>query len=316
MGRLYSAYSDRLERQRKKQEEDAKAGSKPRLIRLFEKRVAKKKDVRIVIGGEGGAGKSTLALDIGEDMNPSLYVDHPDDAVEKAVCFTAKEYMNGVTTLPSFYDPPADPLERTVLDFDEPGQAWYHRQFMSEANQILSKTMLGFRFKQFVTPLSVPTIDLLDLDALRLVNWLIWVSDQGKAEVYRVMVQKFGGPPWYKKVIDRLSFRTPRAKLAHAYEKKKFKAQDELYERYGKALEELERPKFTKTEIVDLVKKDPKKYSKNGAIYVPYLQRDFHVGLNVGYLIKAILEPDADDHDANEVSSDVAAEDLLKGVVD
>jgi len=292
----YKDFARRLEAQRERREELEKGTYKPKIIKLFDKRLSRNMDVRVVIAGEGGVGKSTLALDIGEKKNPSLYIDDPDSAVEKAVSFTGKEYMDGVRTLPSDFPPPADPLERTVLDFDEPGQAWYHRQFMSDVNMILSKTFIGFRYKRFVSVLSVPNIDFLDLDALRLVQWLIWVPSQGTAEVFRVMVQKFGGNPWYKKIIDRLKFGKPGTKLWNRYETKKFAKQDELYEKYGKKMEQLETPQLGLAEMLLLIKEDPKKYMRSGQVYVPYLQRPpplgFGVGINKGYLLKAMYEGD------------------------
>jgi hypothetical protein len=317
LDRFYDAYSKRLDEQRRKQEEQKSRPGKSTFVRIVQKRLSKDKDARIVIAGEGGAGKSTIELRLAELLNPSLYVDHQQQAIDEGVSFTAKQYMTGVRTLPSLYEPPADPLERTQLSFDEPGQAWYHRQFMSEANMILAKTMLGFRFKKFITVLTVPNLDLLDLDALRLVNWLIWVPDQGRAEVFRVMVQKFGGDPWYKKIIDKMTFSKPDAKLWHMYEKKKFAAQDELYERFGKKLDELEAPRLTNTEIIEIIKEEPKKYMKGGFLYVPYLQRDFKVGLNRGYLIKAVFETNDENPDRpDESMSDESAADLLKKVLD
>lgn len=316
----YANFARRLEEQRERREALAAGATKPNIIKLFDKRLSKNMDVRAVIAGEGGVGKSTLALDIAEKKNPSLYVDDPDGAIEKAVSFTGKEYMDGVRTLPSVFPPPADPLERTVLDFDEPGQAWYHRQFMSDVNMILSKTFIGFRYKRFVSLLSVPNIDFLDLDALRLVNWLIWVPSQGHAEVFRVMVAKFGGNPWYKKIIDRLKFGKPGTKLWNRYETKKFAKQDELYEKYGKKMEQLETPQLSLAEMLLLVKEDSKKYMKAGQVYVPYLQRPppmgFGIGINKGYILKGMYESEQkkDIGDKSGTISDEDAASLLKKI--
>lgn len=276
-------------------------------MRIVQKRLSRNQDARIIVGGEGGVGKSTWALRIGEIINPSLYVEDIDRCVEEAVAFTAKQYMFGVETLPSL----------TLLDFDEPAQAWYHRQFMSEVSQILSKTMIGFRFKKFVSVLNVPNIDLLDIDALRLVNWLVWIPDQGIAEVYRVLVQKFGGPPRYKKIIDKMTFSKPSPKLWHRYEEKKFRIQDDLYKQYGKRLTELESPHMTNTEIIDAIKLDPKPYQKYGKLYVPYLQQKFGVGLNRGYLIKAIMETENEAPDeVDRQMTDETARSLLDKVLE
>ena len=324
LDRYYEAYAARLERQRQERESRNISGYRPKIIRVIRKPLAKGKDAKIGIAGEGGSGKSTLALRLGEEIKPTLYVDQPDFAIDKAVHLTASQYMNGVQNLESNYPPPADPLERTVQDYDEPGQSWYHRQFMSEASQILARTMIGVRWKRFVTTLSIPNLDLLEVDGVRLLNWFIWVPDQGIAEVYRVMPQKFGGDPWFKSVINTLRFTKPRAALWHPYEKKKFSEQDALYEKYGRKLEHLEAPKLTVKEIVDLVKKgkgqDGKEvnFYKKGKLNVWAIQKEFNVGLTKTYLIKEHLEPDEGDEKEpvrDSLGSD-SAEDLLRQVTE
>ncbi len=279
------ALAQKEENRKRVEQERREHPEKSIFIRKIEQRTARNQDARIVITGEAGMGKSTLELRIGEIVNPEIYVDDINKAVEEATSFTAKQSMTGVRTLPS----------GTQLSFDEPGQAWYHRQFMSEASMILSKTMIGFRYKKFKSVLTIPNIDLLDVDALRLVQYMVNVTGQGRAEVFRVMVQKFGGPPWFKKIIDKLTFTKPDTKLWHLYETKKFKMQDELYEKFGKRLDDLDSPKLTNLEIIKIVTEAPKQFLKKGKIHVPYLQRDFGVGLNRGYLIKETIEGNGED---------------------
>ena len=324
MDSYYDSFARRLEEQEKVHKEMAAGTYRPRFVRIVQKRLSRDKDARMTIAGEGGCGKSTLALVLGERLNPSLYIDKYQEAVDVAVCFSGKQYLAGVRTLPSLYPGSPDPLERTVLDYDEPAQSWYHRQFMTEANQILAKTMIGYRYKKFVTPLSVPNVDLLDVDALRLMNWFIWVSEQGIAEVYRVMVQKFGGLPWYKTVINTLRFPKPHAKLWHAYEKKKFAEQDRLHEQYGRKMEEVEESKLSRREIIDLIKKgidqkgQPKDYYQNGRLHVPTVQAEFEIGINAGYMIKAKIESEkaGKREEQGPLADDLSAEDLLREVVE
>ena len=209
-------------------------------MKLIVARDSRKQDTKIAICGEGGIGKSTCALRLGELTNPGLYVDNIELAIKLGTSFTGSEYMQGVRTMES----------GSQLTFDEPGQAWYHRQFMSEASMILSKTLIGFRYKRFKSVLNVPNIDLLDADAVRLLNLMIYVYKQGRAEVYGVMNQKFGGHPWFKKIIDDFRFSKPDTKLWHLYEEKKFKVQDELYEKYGKKLDDMDHPQLTNSEIL------------------------------------------------------------------
>lgn len=288
--------------------------TKSRFVQIIVKRNARGKDSRIVITGESGDGKSTLMLRLSELLDAPLYVHDINRAINDAVSFTSKEYMTGIRTLPS----------ESALDFDEPGQGWYHRQFMSEASMILSKTMIGFRYKKFKSFLTLPNIDLLDADALRLVHYLIDISEQGRAEVFRVMRQKFGGDPWFKKIIDNFRFSKPDTKLWHLYEKKKFEAQDALYEKYGKRLDELEAPHFSNQEILKLVSEgkgpegEPVNYVRNGKLHIPSIQRIFKIGLNRGYLVKAMLEDDPDSEDKSDriVDTSEPAADLLSKVLD
>lgn len=277
--RFYNKYAQRLV------EAESRKTQKSYFVGLIERRIARKQDARIVITGDSGVGKSTLELRLGELLNPELYVNDIDRAISQATAFTATQYLNGVRTLP----------DESQLSFDEPAQAWYHRQFMSEASMILAKTMIGFRFKRFKSVLTLPDIDLLDADALRLVHFLIYIPSQGNAEVYRVMKQKFGGDPWFKKIVGRLRFSKPDSKLWHVYEEKKFKMQDELYEVYGKKLEEIERPQLNNMDIILAIQASPEKYYKKGRLSIPSVQRDFRIGLNRGYLIKAMLEGENDD---------------------
>ena len=273
-----------------------------RFVQLIQRRIARKQDARIAITGDSGVGKSTLALRLGELLDPPLYVHDINKAVNEAVSFTAKQYLQGVRTLP----------DESQLTFDEPAQAVHHRQFMSEVNIIISKTTIGFRFKKFKSVLTLPDVDLLDADLLRLFHYLVYIPAQGRAEVYRIMKQKFGGDPWFKKVVDTLRFSKPDAKLWHIYEEKKFREQDALYEVYGKRLDELEAPKMNNTDIILAIQAEPEKYyDKKGKLKVPAVQRDFKVGLNRGYLIKAMLEGDNEESVPAENYTAEPAADLL-----
>lgn len=274
-------------------------------VRLIQKRIARKQDARIAITGDSGVGKSTLALRIGELLDPPLYVHDINKCVNEAVSFTGKQYLNGVRTLPT----------ETQLTFDEPAQAVHHRQFMSEVNIIISKTTIGFRFKRFKSVLTLPDIDLLDADLLRLFHYLIYIPDQGRAEVYRIMKQKFGGDPWFKKVVDTLRFSKPDAKLWHLYEEKKVREQEALYETYGKRLDEIETPKLSNTDIILAIQAEPEKYyDKKGKLKVPTVQRDFKVGLNRGYLLKAMLEGDNEEQVPETNYTAEPAADLLEKI--
>src|SRR2546428_6021120 len=187
------------------QKEKAKAGSGKSPFALeIERRIKLELDTRSIIEGGAGLGKSYAALRFGEMFDPK-FTDNPEGAVQNQVVFSAKEYLFAVTVLPPF----------SVLIYDEPGQSMHHREFMSEANIIISKTMIGYRFKRFISFLCIPNINLLDPDARRLVAFLINVTSHGKCEVFKQIPQKFGGDPWFKTVIDKQHLRMPGVRLRH-----------------------------------------------------------------------------------------------------
>jgi hypothetical protein len=95
-------------------------GYKGILLREIERRNKLNMDSRIIIEGEAGLGKSYAALRLAELID-STFIDDPEKAVEHQVVFAASEYMDAVTSLPKF----------SCLIYDEPGQSWHHRQFMS-----------------------------------------------------------------------------------------------------------------------------------------------------------------------------------------
>lgn len=272
-----NGYSDRLLKEEADRQNPRKTNP---LLASIRARLERKQDARVIIAGEGGVGKSTLALDLGEDLNPDLYVNNIDRAVGVGVSFVGKQFLDGVRTLPSL----------SVLDFDEPAQGMYHRQFMTEVNMILSKTFIGFRYKKFVSELSVPNIDLLDIDAVKLANYFIWVDSQGHSTVYRILPSRFGGDPYFKVIVDSMTFRRPGKELWEKYEARKFANQDNLYETFDKRLEELNAPKLTMSEMVDMIVEHPEKFSKQvqgkDEIHYSKIQEEFGVGVNRGYTLK------------------------------
>ncbi len=222
------------------------------LINLIKKRLASKRDIRIIISGEPGSGKSTLALNIASLIDKS-YVDDYKRSVEVKVCFKGLDYLNAVRSEP----------ENSVLILDESGQAIHHREFMQEANIILSKTLIGNRFKRFVQIFCIPNLDMLDKDARGLAQLLFHIPKVGVATVYRITPARLEGKTWYKKLIDNYTFGKPDIKLWRAYEKKKFDAQEELYATFIKVMEASNTPDKTNADYVVDILKNPDRYMKN-----------------------------------------------------
>jgi hypothetical protein len=254
-------------------------GYKGILLREIERRNKLNMDSRIIIEGEAGLGKSYAALRLAELID-STFIDDPEKAVEHQVVFAASEYMDAVTSLPKF----------SCLIYDEPGQSWHHRQFMSEANIILSKTMIGYRFKRFVTFLCIPSLGLLDKDAKTLVSFLINITAHGKGEVFKQIPDKFGSTPWFKTIVDVQHFTLPGEALLKAYEAKKQRVQDQLYLSYSKRLKAGERTMKSNSDIMDEVLKTPEKYQQRGVYSISALMGSFDIGRDRARGIRAKLD--------------------------
>ena len=161
---------------------------------------------------------------------------------------------------------------------------------MTEVNMILSKTFIGFRYKRFISALSVPNIDLLDIDAVKLASFFIWVDKQGHCTVYRILPQKFGGDPYFATMIDSMTFTMPTEELWKPYEERKFANQDSLYAEFDRRLEELNAPKLTQREMVSIIADHPDRFYEevNGKDMIHYsrIQSQFGVGINRAYALK------------------------------
>lgn len=253
-------------RQEREASKKTTPGDSP-LFREIRHRIAKNMDSRIIIQGEAGIGKSYASLRCAEKIDP-VFVNEPERAVKNQVVFSAADFLNAVQTLPPF----------SVLIYDEPGQSFHHREFMSEANIILSKTMIGFRLKRFITFLNVPNLGIIDKDAKTLVSFMINMTGPGKGEVFKQLPDKFGNVPWFKTIVDDQRFALPSVQLRHAYEKKKQEVQDALYAKYGKQLSDKEKPARSNSDIVELIKADPLKYGKEENTTVTALMGDFDIG--------------------------------------
>lgn len=235
-------------------------------------------DTRIICEGEAGLGKSYATLRLGELINP-VFVNNPELAVESQVVFSAIDFLNAVQSLPAF----------SVLIYDEPGQSFHHREFMSQANIILSKTMIGFRLKRFISFYNVPSMGMIDKDAKTLVSFLINITAHGEGEVFKQIPDKFADKPFFKTIVDKQHFSLPSVRLRHAYEKKKALVQDALYSEYSKTLSESAAPKITNANLIEAVMKAPDKFKRDGEFNVTLLQGEFDIGRERARAIKAKL---------------------------
>ena len=252
------------------------------LVRGVRARLERKQDARIIIGGENGVGKSALDLRLAEILNPDLYMKDIDKAVNVGVSFTGKQFLQSVRQLEG----------KSFLEFDEPAQGMYHREFMSEVNMLLSKTLIGFRYKRYISGLCVPNLDLLDIDAVKLANYFIWVDRQGHATVYRILPQRFGGDPYFKTIVASMPFGMPGKELWDKYETRKFANQEGLYASYEKRLDDVDAPRLSMKEIVEAIVAEPDRFmvtvGKERVLHYSRIQAEFGLGINRSYMVKAM----------------------------
>lgn len=263
--RFIDGYADKVEREEAKKKRTQGTSA---FIREIQHRINGNMDSRIIVEGEAGLGKSYASLRLGEIIDPKHFVDDPDEAVASQVLFSASEFLGAVQKLPPF----------SVIIYDEPGQSFHHREFMSQANIILSKMMIGYRFKRFITFLNIPSLGMIDKDAKTLVSFLINVTAHGQCEVFKQSPSKFGGDPWFHTVLDSYFLQMPGVRLRHVYEKKKQTVQDELYAKYGKLLANKEEEKLSTSDMVNLIRSNPSKYQKDGAYNVSALMSELDIG--------------------------------------
>jgi len=268
-------YATRLEAEEAKK---ARATGKIPIVEIIQARTKDNMDSRTIIEGEGGIGKSYTALRLAELLD-SRFTQDPDGAIEQQVQFSASGYLEAVNRL----------SPGSVLIYDEPGQSFHHREFMSEANIILSKVMIGYRFKLFISFLCIPGLGLIDKDGKMLVKFLINVVHHGQCEVFKQLPQKFGGDPWWITITDRQFLGLPGVKLRHAYEAKKKRVENALYSSYHEVLKAREMPRMTNSDIVEEVLKRPEQFRKNDIWDIPELMGGFDIGRERARGIRAKL---------------------------
>lgn len=193
---------------------------------LIKSRRRQNRDIRIIITGQVGVGKSTLALNICRYADKK-FDKEPEKAINENVHFLAKDFIRAASILPN----------HSALLLDEGILAAFSRAFQSTANAYMSKVFATMRFKKYVTIICVPVLDLLDINLRKLADVLIVCKSQGHGQAYSIVLPKFGGPVWHNTLIDELQWTRVKTPLWSFYETKKFKIQSNEYFGYASQLE-------------------------------------------------------------------------------
>jgi hypothetical protein len=153
----------------------------PYFSNLVKQRINEQMATNILVCGEAGISKSYCGLSIARHIQPNFSL--------KQVLYSYSEVLEAQTHLPEGY----------FLLMDECEYLLSNRDWFKELNKVLVSTLRSGRFK--VHPLILPTISksLIDIVIRKyLVQFYIWVTRRGQAEIYRVKPSRFDDSAWDK----------------------------------------------------------------------------------------------------------------------
>ena len=284
---------------------NADLGYYPRFSNEIRGRINKKKATNVIVTGEGGVGKTYIAMQICKMLNPRFTVDQ--------VVFNYADFMRAV-----IYTPMGVPIV-----FDEPSYAMGKREWFKQLNQALVKTIESFRFK--VHPLFIPVINKALLDkTIRsyLLQYQVYVRDRGRAIVYRMNPSQHQDKVYINSLTELdygmqdnnlcsmptclgceyVSPKDPamRCQIFRAqYERKKANTQEDRYEQ---ALDEAETKEIENLTInqletiamtyLDDILNDDGTISQPKLKVVLFRKEGIKIGHNKSYDLKALMEYD------------------------
>jgi hypothetical protein len=272
----------------------------PKFAFTIRHRINQKRATNVIVGGEGGIGKTYIAIQICRGLSKRFTIDQ--------VVFNLEQFLEAVINTPM----------GVPIVFDEPSYAMSKREWYKELNQALVKTMESFRFK--VHPLFIPVINksLLDKTVRNyLLQYQVVVRDRGKAIVYRLSPSPFQDKTYQSffctlryPLFDRhlcnkdscldcksLTRETKPCELFRAqYERKKENIQGDRYEESLQDAQAKASSRFTNKKIADIATPHLEKFvNAKNKINVHDLRAvleedcNIRIGQNRTYDIRAIL---------------------------
>ncbi len=198
------------------------------------KRIRHNKSVLGAVTGPTGSGKSYFSLGASERYNPDFSVDD--------VVFNTKDFLNTLNTK----------KKGDVIIFDDAGLGIGARQWWEDQVMIFGKIVQSMRFKQVITYLTMPDIELIEKQSRLLLDIIFQAheNEQGRFYVKLPKTQKnynlkshniyFIYPRIYYHgsvyKIQTIKYPMPSKKLVDAYEKKRQEYVDSYYAEYTKTL--------------------------------------------------------------------------------
>lgn len=241
-----------------------------------------------VIVGTPGKGKSTLALKIAEDIDPSFNTNRVCYSVADIVALLAKKGKEKLRP-------------GSVIMFDEivNESGSYSRTALSKHNQVMNFVIANMRARRLILIICLPKFTQLDKDirevGLTGVFQMLHINRQKNLSTtkfkWRTVNEMSGGaidpfPRLYDKKknkkykITKIFWGRPSKELEKAYKQKK---REYMFERVNKWLSMLTDEKGDKklTHARDIAKKiveDPSKYQTNGKFDFIKILANFEVG--------------------------------------
>jgi len=264
------------------------------LVERIQRRLLKNnKNWLCAIVGATGSGKSYSALYLASKIDPNFDV--------TKVVFSAEEFLKLINT-------PKKLKKGSCIVFDEFGVGMPRREWYSVSNKMISYLLQTFRHKNLAVIFTVPSLDYIDSQALKLFHSkIITMQIDKQREVVickwfdldfnpRRNKEPYNKYPRIRKqdghivILERVAFSMPDSKLVKSYELKKNRFTKDLNLELESTLKELrEKTKPKDVRSIDQLTQDMKKIMKRKNIKKPTLPQ-----------ISAYLN--ISDHKANKVS--------------
>lgn len=175
-----------------------------RLVFGWRKRLRKNKDVAVVITGEPGDGKSTLAVQLAMLLDPKF-------EFKRNVLFdpTIEDMHKAIYGLP----------KHAPIVIDEAIRVGYKRNWQSSKNKLLNEMLALCRFQNKVLIFCIPHFSTIDKDLQqRLLFWL-HIPKTGVAVFFRKSRKPFGVDAWNLKLNNRIFERAVKNEASYDFSK-------------------------------------------------------------------------------------------------
>lgn len=215
------------------------------LLQWFLRRLKKNQNAIVVFTGGTGSGKSLTAIRLGELLDPGFNISR--------IVFTVKDFLNLVNS---------NLKSGSVIVFDDAGLGINAREWRSKHAMMFGMLTQGFRYKQIITIITVPSLGFIEKQSRKLVHLIFESTDvQGKPKPKLVSENPFNPDYSLKKYptiqrgyddikIPGVKFKLPSQVLIKEYENAKSQYMDMRFKGFEDQLSGME--------VLNAVKKEEK----------------------------------------------------------